>query len=144
MRYAILYAPSSVQKVLDFIKTIYVFEDFIPVIVKPIGAGAQIGVPEAYKYAYRIGKPLIILPGLTDLRETLHIINGYYLAPHGEEIEIDEIIKKDHYALIFTSEGNEPSKKELTGIRIVKVKGIPPELPTPSLAAILLYLIKQH
>lgn len=139
MIYLVLYSPSSVQRIIDFIKTVYAFEKSIPVIIKPIGAAAQIGIPEAYKYAYRIGKPLIILSELTDLIEIIKVNELYYVSSRGRKISIQELVDKNNIAIIILGGENEPSKKELEKTHIVFFENIPTELPPSPLAALILY-----
>ncbi|RLG79528.1 MAG: recombinase RecB [Thermoprotei archaeon] len=141
MKYAVLYSPSSVQRVLDFIRSVYVFPDVTPVIVKPVGAAAQIGVPEAHKYAYKRGKPLIILPELQDVKEVLKVGKAIYAGYHGAELSINEIKNVDDYAIVVSDRENEPSKKELAWIEIVKFKELPTGLPPAPLVTLILYLV---
>ncbi|MET1160228.1 MAG: RecB-family nuclease, partial [Thermoprotei archaeon] len=91
MIYVALYGATSVQRVMDFIKTVYAFPNSIPVVIKPIGAAAQIGIPEAYRYAYRSGKSLIVLPEVADLLTILNVSRIYYISSSGNEIEPREL-----------------------------------------------------
>lgn len=141
MRYAVLYSPTSVQRIMDFIKTIYAYGETIPVIVKPIGAAAQIGVPEAYRYSYRIGKPLLIFPELSDLASVMGLSKIYYIDPSGEERDINDVKNMDNYAIVFGSEEGGLSKKELSLLNLVWFKNIPRNLPPSALAALILYLL---
>ncbi len=143
MIYAVLYGPTSVQRIMDFIKTVYAFEDTIPVIVKPIGAAAQIGVPEAYKFAYRIGKSLLILPELTDLHEIVGVEKIYYIDKRGEKVSIKDLVMDDRLAIVLNGGEGEPSKKELSSTNIVSIEEIPYELPASPMISIILYLIKR-
>ncbi|MEM1832411.1 MAG: RecB-family nuclease, partial [Desulfurococcaceae archaeon] len=69
--YLALYSPSSVQRLLDFLKTVYAVNNVVPVVIKPFGAAAQVGVPEAHRISYKLSKPLIILPEIMDLKRLL-------------------------------------------------------------------------
>lgn len=142
MRFVALYAPSSVQRIIDFVKTVFLFHDYQPIIIKPVGAAAQIGVPEAYKIAYRQKKSLIVLPEINDIIEVLGINEVYYLDERGEEIEINNL-KKSSVALVINGGDQEPSKKELLNTRIVRVKGVDSSLPPVGLTAIILYLLSR-
>jgi SpoU rRNA methylase family enzyme len=144
LKYIALYAPTSVQRVIDFIKTVYVFNKYIPVIIKPIGAAAQIGVPEAYKYAYRMGKPLIVLPEINDIIEVLNAEKTYYISLSGREVSITDIMGEEDSAIIINGGEQEPSKKELLNIDIIKPSEIPCNLPPVSLASIILYILSKH
>lgn len=139
--YIALYAPSSVQRILDFVKTIYSYENTVPVIVKPIGAAAQIGVPEAYKYSYKTGKPLIVLPELQDLAEVLGLKDLYYVSLVGEKTSI-ESLRGENIGIIINGGDQEPSKKELEGIKVVSLAEIPDNMPSIGMIAIILYLLK--
>lgn len=142
MRFIILYAPSSVQRIIDFVRTVFLFKDWQPVIIKPIGAAAQIGVPEAYKIAYKQNKSLIILPEIKDIVDVLGISEIYYVDGQGEEIEISDL-KKDDIAIIINGGDQEPSKKELMRTNIVKIKNVDHALPPVGLTAIILYLLSR-
>lgn len=143
VKYIALYSPSSVNVIVDFVKSMYVFKETIPVIIKPIGAGAQIGVPEAYKYSYRSSKPLIILPELNDVIEVLKPSKVFYYSNLGVEVEAEEIKKHDNYVIIFSGEV-ELSKKELINVEPISIKGVPKELPVLSLATLVVYLITRE
>ncbi len=142
MKYLVLYGPTSVQRIIDFIKTVYAFKNAIPVIIKPIGAAAQIGVPEAYRYSYKIGKPMIILSELNDLCDVLKVGKSYYISPRGEKKHVKELAEKDNIAVIVPGGENEPSKKELEKIEVIALDEIPSDLPPVSFIALLLYLLK--
>ncbi len=66
---------ASPQRLVDSVKTAYSIESKIHVkafiITKVSGMAAQTGLPEASKYAYKLGRPLIILPTLKDAIELL-------------------------------------------------------------------------
>ena len=143
MRYVVLYSPSSVQRIMDFIKTAYAFENVVPVILKPIGAAAQIGIPEAYKYSYRLGKSFIVLSEINDLFEVLKVSKSYYISPRGEKKTVKELIGEDNIALIVSGGEGEPSKRELEKTTIVSFEEIPDDLPPSPYIALLLYLV-QH
>ena len=136
-----LYSPTSVQRILDFQKTVYAFPDTIPIIIKPIGAAAQIGVPEAYRIAYKLNKSLIILPEISDLRNILGIDKIYYISDKGMETDIRDL-PDNNIALVISGGEYEPSKKELEIVNIIKFRGIPSDLPAIALIGIVLYLLK--
>lgn len=136
-----LYAPSSVQKLLDFLKTIYA-GNLVPVVVKPFGAAAQVGIPEAHKVSYKLGRPLIVLPGIADLVEVLDCDCLYYVSEEGEEVDLPRILSQSSCrkpALILSSGDQEPSRKELESAKTVWIRGVPPGLPSTAIAGILVY-----
>lgn len=140
--YACLYNVSSVQRVLDFVKTVYAFGDaVIPVIVKPVGAAAQIGVPDAYKYAFKHDKPLIILPDLPDIGETIPGAPIYLISGRGEEIDPRDMLGSKNLVIVFNGSDTEFTRQEMQYGKPVRIRGIPHELPSTAVAAIVLYKI---
>ena len=141
--YLVLYAPTSVQRIIDFLKTVYAWNNALPVIIKPIGAAAQIGVPEAHRLAYKAGKPLIVLPEINDLKEVLGLENIYYITDYGETRKINDIII-EKTAFITSGGDQEPSKKELIDIETIKLEEIPSNVPATALAALILFILSKR
>lgn len=142
--YIVLYAPSSVQKLLDFLKAVYTSSGIVPVVVKPYGAAAQVGVPEAHRISYKMNKPLIVLPELSDLKNILGCNPLYYVSEEGEEIELASFLNEVMYgkpAIIISSGEQEPGRKELEGIKVTWIKDIPPGMPSTAITGILVYEI---
>ncbi|MCD6301090.1 MAG: recombinase RecB [Staphylothermus sp.] len=140
--YLVLYAPTSVQRIIDFLKTVYAWNNAVPVIIKPIGAAAQIGVPEAHRLAYKAGKPLIVLPEINDLREVLGLKNIYCITDYGETKKITDIVT-EKTAFIISGGEQEPSKKELIDIETIKLEEIPMNIPATALTALILYVLSK-
>lgn len=138
MLYIALYAPSSVQRVVDFVKTVYAFNDVIPIIIRPYGAASQIGVPEAFRISYRLGKPLILVPEIEDLETTLGISKRYFITDQGSEKKIEDI--EEGSCIIINGGDQEPSKKELLTVEPIKLAEIPSNLPSPALVSVLLII----
>lgn len=140
--YLALYSPSSVQRLVDFLKTVYSASNAIPVIIKPFGAAAQVGVPEAHRISYKLGKPLIILPGVSDLKQLLGCEVVYYVSEEGEEVDIYAFFKeaeKKKTAIILSSGEQEPSRKELEDVKTLWFKDLPLGVPSIVIAGIILY-----
>ncbi len=139
-RYVCLYNVSSVQRVIDFIKTVYSFKDYIPVIIKPIGAAAQIGIPDAYKIAYKLDKPLIVLPELSDIMDVLDVRKIYLITGKGVEKDLGEIMSsKDDIAFVINGSDSDFTRQELQYGEPIKLRDISSSIPSIALAAILLY-----
>jgi len=136
-----LYNVASVQRLLDFIKTVYAFNIGIPAIIKPSGAAAQVGVPEAHRISYRYERPLIVLPELSDLGDTLGIDEIYLLARNGEEVEISNIPLDKDLALVVHGGDGGFTKAELQYGKPVKISSLPSDLPPQTMIAIILYEI---
>lgn len=142
--YVALYAPSSVQKLLEFVKTVYASPLLVPVIIKPYGAAAQVGVPEAYKLSYRLGKPLILLPEIKDLVDVLTCKQVYYLEESGALVSLSSIIKEgEKKAIIISSGEQEPSPRELSVVSTVWPSEIPRGISPVAVAGILVYEISR-
>jgi SpoU rRNA methylase family enzyme len=138
--YIVLYSPTGIHKVVEFLKTIYLVEGLTPVIVKPIGAAAQIGVPEAHKLAYKAGKPLIVLPELADVSRILGASPVYYLSDEGEEKGFEEVFASSgNVAVVLNAGDAEPSRKELENVKTVWVKNFPKGLPAIALSGVIVY-----
>lgn len=138
--YIVLYSPTGIHKVVEFLKTMYLYESFTPVIVKPIGAAAQIGIPEAHKIAFKTGKPLIVLPELSDVSKVLGANPVYYLSEDGEEKDFEEVFAANTSAAAVLNAGDvEPSKRELEGVKMVWIKKFPRGLPSSALSGIIVY-----
>ncbi len=132
-----LYGSSSVQRIMDFVKTVYNFGEATPVIIKPIGAAAQIGVPEAYKLSYKLGKPLIVLPSINDLVEIFKPSKTYYIT--GKGVPIDPAELSTDTAIVLPGGEMEPSRDEIVDVEKASIIGVPPGLPGSVLAGIILY-----
>jgi SpoU rRNA methylase family enzyme len=140
--YVVLYAPSSVQKLLDFVKTAYAVSSVIPVIVRPLGAAAQVGLPEAHKLSYKLGRPLIVLPEIRDLREVLNCDTVLYFNEEGVDASLHELLRDAiarRAAIIVSSGEHEPSRKELEGAQILWPREVPRGIAPTALIGIIVY-----
>lgn len=143
MKYAALYGTSSIQRLVDFVKIACSFEGIVPVVLKPIGAAAQIGVPEAYRHVYRVGRPLIVLLDINDLHEALGVREVYYVDSKGAKKSVKEIGSVDNIAIVVSGGEGEPSKKELERASVVQFEEVPPDLPPLATISIILYLLSR-
>jgi SpoU rRNA methylase family enzyme len=142
--YVALYAPSSVQKLLEFVKTIYASPRLVPVIIKPYGAAAQVGVPEAYKISYKLGKPLVLLPEISDLVDVLTCKQIYYLEESGTPVSLSSITTGgEKRAIIISSGEQEPSPRELSVVNTVWPSEIPRGISPIAVTGILVYEISR-
>lgn len=140
--YLALYSPSSVQRLLDFLKSVYVVNNTIPVVIKPFGAAAQVGIPEAHRISYKLSKPLIVLPEIVDLKKLLSCEAVYYVSEEGEEVDIPVFFSEAAQrktAVIISSGEQEPSKKELEDVKTIWPRNIPRGMPSIAIAGIILY-----
>jgi len=143
--YVALYAPSSVQKLLEFVKTVYASPRLIPVIIKPYGAAAQVGVPEAYRVSYKLGKPLILLPEIRDLADVLGCKHIYYLDENGAGISLLSLISgSEKKTLVISSGEQEPSPREINNTHVVWPSEIPRGLSPIAIAGIIVYEVSRQ
>ncbi|MEM3913571.1 MAG: RecB-family nuclease [Desulfurococcaceae archaeon] len=144
--YLALYSPSSVQRLLDFLKTVYAVNNVVPVVIKPFGAAAQVGVPEAHRISYKLSKPLIILPEIMDLKKLLSCEAVYYVSEEGEEVDLPVVfneVKQRKTAVIISSGEQEPGKRELEDIKTIWFKNIPRGMPSIAVTGIILYEVNR-
>jgi SpoU rRNA methylase family enzyme len=117
------------------LKTIYAVPGLIPVIIKPYGAAAQVGVPEAYKISYKLSKPLVILPEIRDLIDVLACNYVYYFDESGVLTSLDSIISSSEKKAVIISSG----EQEISNINVVWPSEIPRGVPSLAIAGILVY-----
>lgn len=144
--YLALYAPSSVQKVIDFLKTVYTVNGVVPVVIRPYGAAAQVGVPEAHRISYKLSKPLIVFPEIGDLTGIIGCDCLYYLSEGGEDVDVPALLRGStckKVAFILSSGEHEPGLKELGPARAVWISDVPRGMPSVALAGVLVYMISK-
>ncbi len=133
-----IYTVSSVQRLLDFIKTVYVYGIGVPVVIKPIGAAAQVGIPEAHKVAYKSGRPLIVLPDIKDLAEVIGLNEVLLVSEKGSLLEIRSLSLDHAVAIVFHGGDGDFTRSEAQYGKPVWFKEIPPKLPPVAQATVLL------
>lgn len=138
----------SHQKVIDFILTCISFKIDTIILTKVGGAAAQIGIPEAFKYAVKSNIKLLIFPDLQDLKNIFHNSTFYFIVDKkfsNEKLNVNEIkdlaVSGTTVFLVFS--GMEPGflKKELELGKAVHIN-LNNNIPPVALTAITLYLVK--
>ena len=111
---------TSPQRLIDAVKTAYSIESepqiraFI--VTKVTGMAAQTGLPEASRYAYKLGKPLIILPTLKDAVELLNPTRTILITrklDNSKSIEDVEVRDSDTLMIVVSGSDSEFAKSEL-------------------------------
>ena len=111
---------TSPQRLIDAVKTAYSIESgprikaFI--VTKVTGMAAQTGLPEASRYTYKLGKPLIILPTLKDAIELLNparIILITKRSDNSKSLEDVEVSGSDTLMIVVSGSDSEFAKSEL-------------------------------
>ncbi len=84
----VLHNVTSVHRVIEIVRLCIAFSCPNMVIIRPTGAAAQQGIPEAFKIAIKENLNISILSELKDLKEVLNISKIYFLTTsEGEELE---------------------------------------------------------
>jgi len=123
--YLVAYAPTSPQRLIDLAKVAYsidIVKGFI--VIKPVGIAAQVGVPEAFKIAYKLGKSFLVLTNINDLKELLNIDNIVFIVQSSKDaIDIDDVIHRiEGDIAIVVQAGETPfTKEELSQGYIAKI-----------------------
>lgn len=140
---------ASPQKLVDSVKTAYgiVSKPRIRafVVTKVSGMAAQTGLPEASKYAYKLGMPLIILPVLKDAVELLSPIKTILIVKESDNsMSLEELEPLAEGTLMVVVSGNdgEFSKSELALGEHYHIPGLTYLTPSASIA-LLHYIIKK-
>lgn len=134
-----IYSVSSVQRLLDFIKTVYAYNIGVPVVIKPVGAAAQVGIPEAHKIAYKNGKPFIVLPDIKDLAEVVGLNEVFLVSEKGLSLDIGNLPLERAIAVVFHGGDEDFTRSEAQYGKPVWFKEIPPKLPPVAQVAVLLH-----
>ncbi len=90
----ILYNVTSVHRVIEIAKICSSFSCKNMIIIRPTGAAAQQGVPEAFKICLREGISLSILSELKDVIEIFNIGKLYFLTTEQEGKKISDIVNE--------------------------------------------------
>ncbi len=97
---------SSPQKLVDVAKVVYNFEypDLVSalVVTKPVGTAAQVGVPEISKLAYKLGKPLIVLPSISEAVELLKPSKIYLICKSDDYQPLEAVDIVDNSMLVVS------------------------------------------
>lgn len=138
----VLHNVSSTQRIIDFAKLAFNLNINYFIITKVGGVGAQAGIPEVSKLAYKNNKPFIVLPDLKDAIE-LFRPDTVYLFTQSAEKSFNKDLLKDKNRVMMVFSGNESgfNKLELNLGEPVKLEGINSEISSVALAAIIAYCI---
>jgi len=142
----VLNNTSSPSRVIDFIKigSSMGVKDFA--YTKIYGAAAQTGIPDAFKYAYKNGLSLIVMPTLEDFVETVKPNLTILFTGTGQDL--NEIlgnyrVSESSVALVFdgSDAGFDPLERKL-GVQVY-LKDIPGKLPVVAEVALSLYILSK-
>lgn len=113
--YLVAYAPTSPHRLVDLARTAYsinIVRGFIA--VKPVGMAAQVGVPEVFRIAYRLGKNFLVLSHIGELKELLNIDNVVFIVQSSKEADdISGIVDKlENSVAVVVQAGETPFIRE--------------------------------
>jgi SpoU rRNA methylase family enzyme len=142
----VLNNTSSPSRVMDFIRigSAMGIKEFA--YTKIYGAAAQTGIPDAFKYAYKNGLSIIIMPTLEDFVETVN--PGLTVLFSGTGHVLDEVLKDNTststIAMVFdgSDAGFDPLEKKL-GIQVY-LRDVPGKLPVVAEVALSLYILGKN
>ncbi len=147
----VLHNTSSSQRLTEVARAVYGlgFNSFI--VTKAVGAAAQVGVPEAQKIAYKLGKNFMVLADLPEAIELLQPSKVFLVMPAkygGGRLE-DAVVQalknlRENEKMLLVFGGSEPglSMRELKLGENVSPEGIEEDIGTTALVAITLYKVK--
>ncbi|MEM4613851.1 MAG: RecB-family nuclease [Ignisphaera sp.] len=144
--YLVAYAPTSPQRLVDLAKVAYsinIVKGFV--VIKPIGVAAQVGVPEAFRIAYKLGKSFLVLSYINELKELLNIDNIVFIVQSLKEA--DDISKLMHRiensVAVVVQAGETPfSKEDLSNGYIARVEEFDDKLSPNAVAEATASLLK--
>jgi len=138
----VLHNVSSTQRIIDFAKLVFNMNINYFIVTKVGGVGAQAGIPEVSKIAYKNNKPFIVLPDLKDAIE-LFKPESVFIFTQAAEKTFNKDLIRDKNRVMFVFSGNEVgfNKLELNLGEPVKIEGLNNEISSVALAGIVAYCI---
>ncbi len=116
--YVSLNNVTSPGRLTDTARVVYNFSSIEVkgfIVTKVSGMAAQVGVPEVSKWAYRLGKPFLILPELKDVIELIKPTKVYLVVKTSESkpLESMQLSEDDRVLLVVSGSDDGFTKKEL-------------------------------
>ena len=140
--FLVLHNVSSTQRIIDFAKLAFNMNINYFIITKVGGVGAQAGIPEVSKLAYKNNKPFIVLPDLKDAIELFKPDSVLIFTQTAEKTFSKDLIKdKNRVMLVFSGSEVGFNKLELNLGEPVKIEGLNGEISSVALAGIVVYCI---
>ena len=141
--FIVLHNVTSTQRIIDFAKLVFNMNGVnYFIITKAGGVGAQAGIPEVSKLAYKNNKPFIVLPDLRDAIELFRPESIFIFTQMAEKIFTKDLIRdKNRVMLIFSGSEAGFNKLELSLGEAVRVEGLSNDISSVALAGIVVYCI---
>lgn len=141
---------SSPQRLVDVARVIYnsEYSDLVKafVITRIGGNVAQVGLPEVSKLAYKLGKPLIILPTVNDAIELFNPTDIYLIHRSPDSQYLEDLELRNNSMFLFSGSDSGFSKNELLLGKHTYFKGFNQGVSLIAEVAITLYILtlKHH
>ncbi len=143
----VLHNVSSVQRLVDSVKTAYSLGAKTFVVTKAYGGAAQSGVAEAMRISLKLNKQFIVLPDLDDVVELLHPDRILLLTYDYSKDTIDlENMKELNGRILVVVSGSDPefSSSELKLGEPVYFKDSPGKIGPIGELALILYTLARN
>ncbi len=141
----VLNNTSSPSRVIDFIRIGAAMGVKEFAYTKVYGAAAQTGIPDAFKFAYKNGLSLIVMPTLEDFLETVEPDLLLLFTGKGEELSKVLNVNRDkkRVSLVFdgSDAGFDPVERKL-GVQVY-LEDVPGGLPVVAAASLALYVLNR-
>jgi SpoU rRNA methylase family enzyme len=118
--YVVLHSVHAISKVLETAQVVYGlgFSNFI--VSKAEGSAAQTGVPEANRFALRMGKTFMVLPDLSDVIELLGVKTPLLIASPKltkDKVDLDRLKQQinsgEKLVIVISGSNSSFSRKEM-------------------------------
>ncbi len=141
--FVVLHNVTGMQRLIEFVKTAFNFNDIRHVIVTKVGGtAAQAGIPEISKLAFKLNRSLIILPDLKDAIELFTPDDVYLISQYAtEEINVEDIKNKKRVMFVISGIESDFSSVEKGLGNYVKISNLNKEASPIALLTALFYCI---
>lgn len=142
----VLHNVNSPNRLTEFVSVCVSLGFKTIIISKPTGSAAQIGIPEAFKFAIKTGARLIVVPDLRDIKELFQGEFFLFTSPENSNTKFNpEELKHMEGNIFLVFGGMEPglTKRELELGKPLHI-GVPNIMSVIGIASIVLYLLKPN
>lgn len=141
--FVILNNVTSTQRLTEFVKTSFSFNNIkYTIITKVGGTAAQAGIPELSKLAFKLNKPLLILPDLKDAIELFSPDEIYLISQNAsEEFNVEELKNKKRVFFVILGIESDFNSIEKSLGKYVKIPGLNKDTSPIALLVTLFYCL---
>lgn len=137
----VLHNVTGMQRLIEFVKTAFNFDDIRHVIITKVGGtAAQAGIPEISKLAFKLNRSLIVLPDLKDAIELFTPDDVYLISQYAtEEINAEDIKNKKRVMFVISGIESDFNSVEKSLGNYVKIRNLNKEASPIALLVALFY-----